>query len=239
MKKLLLTLSVLLFSAATFAQEVPVAATEKPRRSEPAPEPELRQDSVPWSKSVPDRVERVVFYLDSPAEPSGYTVRTNLLYDAFLLPTLGVEWRVNRNVGVKLDGSLAWWGNEKGKVQKMWLVNPEVRWYLDEVENLYVGAGGNYGEYNTYGYLLGKLWPDNTGYQGKLWGAGLTVGYQLNLPYGFSLDFNLGLGYTNFKSDSFSMVDEVRVYKEMNKSRNFWGPTQAGVNLIWTIGGDQ
>lgn len=37
-------------------------------------------------------------------------VRTNLLYDAFLLPTLGVEWRVNRYVGIKVDGSLNYRG---------------------------------------------------------------------------------------------------------------------------------
>ena len=59
-----------------------------------------------------------------------FAVRTNVLYDAFLLPTVGVEWRMNENVGIKLDGSLAWWGGNHGKVQKMWLVNPEVRWYL-------------------------------------------------------------------------------------------------------------
>lgn len=53
-----------------------------------------------------------------------FAVRTNVLYDAFLLPTLGVEWRMNENVGIKLDGSLAWWGGNHGKVQKMWLVNP-------------------------------------------------------------------------------------------------------------------
>lgn len=48
----------------------------------------------------------------------GFALRTNLLYDAFLLPTLGVEWRVNRNWGIKLDGSLSWWGSSSDKVQK-------------------------------------------------------------------------------------------------------------------------
>ena len=48
-----------------------------------------------------------------------FAVRTNVLYDAFLLPTLGVEWRMNENVGIKLDGSLAWWGGNHGKVQKI------------------------------------------------------------------------------------------------------------------------
>ena len=45
-----------------------------------------------------------------------FAVRTNVLYDAFLLPTLGVEWRMNENVGIKLDGSLAWWGGNHGAV---------------------------------------------------------------------------------------------------------------------------
>ena len=96
-----------------------------------------------------------------------FAVRTNVLYDAFLLPTLGVEWRMNENVGIKLDGSLAWWGGNHGKVQKMWLVNPEVRWYLLREKRFYVGASGTYGEYNIYKYPLGSILLKDTGYQGK------------------------------------------------------------------------
>lgn len=75
------------------------------------------------------------------------------------------------------------------------------------------------------------------GYQGDLWGAGVTVGYQLRLSRRFSVDFNLGLGYTRCDYDSFKMIDGVRVYKDRNQSKNFWGPTQAGISLVWTIGG--
>lgn len=171
-----------------------------------------------------------------PAKPYCFAVRTNVLYDAMLLPTLGVEWRVNRNLGIKLDGSRAWWGSETGKVQKIWLVNPEVRWYLLRDKRFYLGASGNYGQYNMYKYPIGSIVSKDTGYQGDLWGAGLTVGYQLYLSRHFSLDFNLGLGYTHFDYDTFRMIDGVRVYKDRNQSKNFWGPTQAGVNLIWTIG---
>lgn len=163
-------------------------------------------------------------------------VRTNVLYDAFLLPTLGVEWRVNRDLGVKLDGSLSWWGGEHGRVQKMWLVNPEVRWYLLDKKRFYVGASGSYGEYNLYKYMLGGIVSKDTGYQGKLWNAGLTVGYQLYLSRGFSIDFNLGLGYTRSEYDSFGMTDGIRVYKKRNRTKNLWGPTQAGISLVWTIG---
>lgn len=172
-------------------------------------------------------------------KPYCVAVRTNLLYDAFLLPTLGVEWRINTHVGIKLDGSLSWWGGEHDKVQKMWLVNPEVRWYLLDKKRFYVGASGSYGEYNIYKYMLGNLLKDDTGYQGKLWNAGVTVGYQLFLSRNFSVDFNLGLGYTRSEYDSFVMTDGVRVYKDRNKSKSFWGPTQAGISLVWTIGGNK
>ena len=33
------------------------------------------------------------------------------------------------------------------------------------------------------------------------------------------------------------MTDGMRVYKDRNESKNFWGPTQAGISFMWTIGG--
>lgn len=173
------------------------------------------------------------------AKPYCLAVRTNLLYDAMLLPTLGVEWRINGNVGIKLDGSLSRWGSSTGKVQKMWMLNPEVRWYLLRDKRFYAGVSGNYGEYNIYKYVLGSILSKDTGYQGKLWNAGLTVGYQLPFSRHFAVDFNLGLGYTRSEHDSFTMTDGVRVYKERNHTKNFWGPTQAGISLVWTIGGNK
>lgn len=172
-------------------------------------------------------------------QPYRFAVRTNVLYDAFLLPTLGVEWRMNENVGIRLDGSLSWWGGEHDKVQKMWLLNPEVRWYLLHDKRFYVGASGSYGEYNIYKYMLGGIVSKDTGYQGTMWNAGLTVGYQLPLSRCFSIDFNLGLGYTRSEYDSFSITDGVRVYEESNKTKKFWGPTQAGISLVWTIGNNR
>ena len=195
----------------------PVAEAELPRESQPAATPESIQRDAPY----------------------GFAVRTNLLYDALLMPTLGVEWRFNEHVGIRLDGSLSWWGGKHDKVQKMWLLNPEVRWYLLREKRFYVGASGSYGEYNIYKYMLGGIVSKDTGYQGTMWNAGLTVGYQLPLSRCFSIDFNLGLGYTRSEYDSFSITDGVRVYEESNKTKKFWGPTQAGISLVWTIGNNR
>ncbi len=231
---------------------LPVTVSVEPRKQDPAPAPkpvpEPQPEPTPKIEPMPDTVVDVIPAPAAPAKPYCLAVRTNLLYDALLLPTLGVEWRASRSVGVKLDASGSNWGDETGKVQKMWIVNPEVRWYMGKAKRFYLGASGNFGEYNTYGYLLGKLYPQTTdhngkkgktGYQGKLWNAGLTVGYQLYLSRSFSLDFNLGLGYTSFEYDSFNVVDKVRVFNKKEQSKDFWGPTQAGINLIWTIGGNK
>ena len=207
----------------------PKLVKEEPRCEEP-PVEERQPESVVEQQPEP------VVEIAVPAKFYCFAVRTNLLYDAFLLPTLGVEWRVNRHIGIKVDGSHSWLGNEKGKVQKIWLVSPEVRWYLLNNKRFYVGVGANIGEYNIYKGMLGSLFSDDTGYQGKLWGAGLTVGYQLCLSHRFSFDFNLGLGYTRMEYDRFTVSNKVRVFKDRDKTKNFWSPTQAGISLIWTIG---
>jgi len=204
--------------------------TEPQPERKPEPEPVVEKQPEPEiTISEPARL----------AKPYCLAIRTNLLYDAFLTPILGVEWRINESVGIKLDGSLTWWGDKKGKVQKMWLISPEARWYMGGAKRFYLGLGGNYSEYNIYKGMIGGMFPDDTGYQGKLYGGGLTVGYQLPLSKSFGIDFNLGLGYTHFEYDSFTVINETRVFKDKDKTKNSWGPTQAGISLVWTIGGDK
>jgi hypothetical protein len=221
-----------------------------PAREEPKePEAEVKPEPVSEQPPVEERKpEPVVEQQPDPAvaEPSPrgtshycLAVRTNLLYDAFLLPTLGAEWRISQRTGIKVDGTRSWWGDRHGKVQKIWFVNPELRHYMTSQKRFYLGASANFGEYNIYKGMAGSFFSGDTGYQGDLWSAGLTAGYQLFLSRNFSLDFNLGLGYTNLHYDSFTISNQTRVYKEKNKSKDFYGPTQAGINLVWTIGGQK
>lgn len=206
------------------AKEQPIVQ-EPPATVQSAHQPE--PESQPTTKPQPLQI----------AHSYGFAVRTNLLYDAFLLPTLGLEWRISNSVGVKLDGSLSRWGGNSDKAQDIWLLNPEVRWYLLSNKRFYIGASGNYGGYDVYGnYPVGSLFHEDTGYKGTVWGAGVTVGYQLRLLQSLSLDFNLGLGYTRYEYDSFQMIRGARVYKQQDASKNYWGPTQAGISLIWTFG---
>ena len=221
MKKVLLVLAVILFPTGTlFAQTSPPESVSE--------------------VTLQERTEQSVVL----KKDSYFSLRTNRLYDAFLILAIGADWRMSDEIGVKLDVGFSHWGAETGKVQKILFLNPEVRWYLGTEKKFYVGIGGNYGKYNTYGYLLGSFYSEtvaqdgyirNTGYQGSLWNVGVTAGYQLKLIKCLSLDFNLGLGCTSFKYDSFNMIERVRIYNKKDQTKKFWGPTQAGVSLVWAI----
>ena len=227
------------------AKAAPLPVAEKPKEEAPPAAAEKKtteKKTVTVEETITENAPAKAVAPAPPAEPESparlyrFAIRTNLLHDALLLPALGAEWRVNRHVGIRLDGSLARWNGDRGKVQKVWLLNPEARWYLLDGKRFYAGVSGSYGEYNIYKYPIGSFLSKDTGYQGTTWSAGVTTGYQLYLSRCFSIDFNLGLGYTRFDHDTFDAVEGTRRYKERGKTKNFWGPTQAGISLVWTTG---
>lgn len=164
---------------------------------------------------------------EAKATPYHFALRANLLRWATLTPDLGVEWRINRHVGITVNGSYTSWtwsGNERRYA--LWEVNPEVRYYIGKEKRGYVGAMYKVGSFN---YMFSE-----TGRQGDLMGGGITGGYQLKLNKALMLDFSLGLGYVRADSEKYKVIDGVRV-RDGKESKNWWGPTQAGVTLVWTI----
>ncbi len=161
------------------------------------------------------------------ATPYHFALRANLLRWATLTPDLGVEWRINRHVGIAVNGSWTSWSwDDKNRRYALWEVTPEVRYYIGKEKRGYIGAMYKAGQFN---YKL-----SDTGRQGDLMGGGLAGGYQLELNKALSLDFNLGIGYIHADTEKYTVIDGVRV-KRGKESKNWWGPTQAGVTLVWTI----
>lgn len=138
-----------------------------------------------------------------------------------------MEWRINRNVGIVVNGSwTSWTWNDKDRRYALWEVNPEVRYYIGKEKRGYIGAMYKVGGFN---YKF-----SGTGKQGDLMGGGITGGYQLKLNKALALDFSLGLGYVRADSEKYTVIDGVRV-RQGKESKNWWGPTSAGVTLVWTI----
>ena len=159
-----------------------------------------------------------------------FAFRANLLRWATLTPDLGIEWRISPSVGIAFNGTYTHWSWENwNKHWDVWEIRPEVKWYLGDLKNFYVGAMFHMGEYN---YKIS--W---NGYQGSVIGGGALIGYQLRLSDAFSMDFGLGLGATHTVYDQywFNRPERKNVYTLRNETENVWGLTHLGVTLVWTV----
>ena len=169
---------------------------------------------------------------DTPSETKITTdyhlsLRANLLRWATLTPDLGLEWRICPSCGIAVNGSwTSWTWSDKDRRYALWEVAPEIRYYMGKKKAWYLGAMFKAGQFN---YKLSE-----TGKQGDLMGGGITAGYQLRLNKALALDFNLGLGYLNADFEKYEVIDGVRV-RCGNETKNWWGPINAGVTLVWKL----
>ena len=155
------------------------------------------------------------------------SLRANLLRWATLTPDLGLEWRICPSWGIAVNGSWTSWSwSDKDRRYALWEVAPEVRYYMGEKKAWYLGALFKAGQFN---YKISE-----TGKQGDLMGGGITTGYQLRLNKALTLDFNLGLGYLNADFEKYEVIDGVRV-RCGNETKNWCGPINAGVTLVWKL----
>lgn len=155
------------------------------------------------------------------------SLHANLLRWATLTPDLGLEWRICPSWGIAVNGSWTSWSwNDKDRRYALWEVAPEIRYYMGEKKAWYLGAMFKAGQFN---YKLSE-----TGKQGDLMGGGITTGYQLRLNKALTLDFNLGLGYLNADFEKYEVIDGVRV-RCGNETKDWCGPINAGVTLVWKL----
>ena len=183
-----------------------------------------KADTTYTFRSVP---QKDMFYVPWIGNDTEISLRANLLRWATLTPDLGVEWRICPSWGIAVNGSWTSWSwNDKDRRYALWEVAPEIRYYMGEKKAWYLGAMFKAGQFN---YKISE-----TGKQGDLMGGGITTGYQLRLNKALALDFNLGLGYLNADFEKYEVIDGVRV-RCGNETKNWCGPINAGVTLVWKL----
>ena len=205
--------------AAERAAEERRLAAEKAEAERIAREEEVGQAQEVASDSKPKATKK--------PEDYHFALRTNLLRWATLTPDLGVEWRVNPKWGILVDGSwTSWTWQDKVRRYALWEVTPEVRYYMGKEKRGYLGAMYKAGHFNYKLSDMGKL--------GDLMGGGLTGGYQLRLNNALSLDFSVALGCLHVDYEQYEVIDGVRV-RAGKVTKNWWGPIDAGVTLVWKM----
>lgn len=169
-------------------------------------------------------------------------LKTNLLYDALLSPTLGVEVGLAPKWSIDVSATLNNWAvNDKRWKQMM--VQPEARyWFCKRFFGNFLGVhaiGGRYnfghldiGGHNFLGTDLKML--ENHRLQGWMAGAGVAYGYSWILDKHWNIEAEIGVGWIYTRYDKFECKDCGKKIEE-NVPHNYVGPTKAAVNLIYVF----
>lgn len=164
-------------------------------------------------------------------------IKTNLLYDAALVPNIGIEFPLDRQWSVGGNWMYAWWSN-KSKHRYWRIYGGELfcRHYFGSLAKREALSGHHielYGQLLTYDFE----W-DKTGYLSPFsYGAGVAYGYSIPLNRAFNLDLTVGAGYLG--GEYYTYTPQGGCYKwESTRMRNWVGITKAEVSLVWLIDWD-
>ena len=162
----------------------------------------------------------------------GTLLKTNVLYDATGTFNAGLEFGLSQKWSLDLSGNYNPWEFSGNRKMKHWLVQPELRyWLCDRFNGHFVGLHAHGGEYNVGGIKLFDL--EDRRYEGWFAGGGLSYGYHLILNHRWSLEATIGLGYTYIDYAKFDC--EKCGSRLKDGTRNWFGPTKAGLSLIYVI----
>ena len=169
-------------------------------------------------------------------KPRYWSMKTNALYDAMLIPNVGVEYSIDKKWSVAANWMYAWWSNSgKDNFWRIYGGDVEARYWFGKAAKEKPLQGhhvGVYGQLLTYDLELG-----GRGYLGDKWSyaVGVAYGYSMPIARRLNLDFSLGIGYLSGKYQEYTPVEGHYVW-QATKNRRWFGPTKAEVSLVWLWG---
>lgn len=199
----------------------------------------IRQDEIcPEDSVIILKVESV------PSFPFRMAVRTNLLYDALLVPNIGAEFYLGKGFSIGGNWMYAWWrNNSRHRYWRIYGGELAMRKYFSRPGGGSPLSGhhlGVYGQVFTYdfetgrkGYMGGR--PGGTLWEKMNYGAGVEYGYSLPIARKLNLDFVIGLGYWGGTYYEYEPMNNHYVWRQ-TRQRHRFGPTKAEVSLVWLLG---
>ena len=147
-----------------------------------------------------------------------FAVKSNLLYDATATINLGVEMELSKKWTLDLSGNYNRWKFGDDMRWKHWMVQPEARYWLCEKFNgHFLGVHAHYADYNVGGIKFLSKNMENYRYQGNLYGAGLSYGYQWLLSNRWSMEAVIGVGWAHLDYDNYPCASCGTVQKSESK----------------------
>ncbi|MDR0811232.1 MAG: DUF3575 domain-containing protein, partial [Paludibacter sp.] len=156
------------------------------------PDEILRRDTV--------YITRFVQQEQNNKNPFYFALKTNLIYDAALLPNLTAEFYLGRQWSLAVEGNLSWWIFDEPK-QNWWYHRIQAggvelrKWFASP----YPLQGHAIGLYTLYGNYDVRLFTADEHSKGWLsyqsYSAGLSYAYAMPIAKHFNLEFGLAFGY--------------------------------------------
>lgn len=185
-------------------------------------------------------------YAATPSRPFYMNLKSNLIYDALALPSVGAEFYVGKNWSVGINWTYGWWSkNDRHRYWRAYGGDLNVRrWFGRQADEKpltghHIGA---YGGVVTYDFEFG-----GKGYMGglphkTLWSrcnylCGIEYGYTLPVSRRINFDFTIGVGYLGGEYLEYTPQDNHYVW-QATKRFHWFGPTKAEISLVWLIGND-
>ena len=175
-----------------------------------------------------------------------FVIKTNLLYDLTTTMNLGVEFGLSNQFTLDLSGSYNPWEFSDNRKMKLWMAQPELRWWTcrrfsGHFWGFHIHGGQfNFGGMLPWGFRTGKMFGKIENkeilthrYQGSFVGAGIGYGFHWLLGKRWGLEAEIGFGYTRLFYDKYRCIKCAK--KIDTGSIDFLGPTKAAVSLVYVI----
>lgn len=212
----------------------------EPKREAPKFEPIISQASIPVPSAYFEKESIDILPNEAPVEISTlkeedtrsfnfpFILKSNLIYDAMLAPSLEIEYVINDRWSAGVETSIAWWhNNNKPWFYQIATLIPEVRYRIDARKQ---------GHYHSVGLFGGAGWYDleykKTGYQGELWMAGLSYSYSFPINKLLGFEAGIGLGFMSAKYEEYLPQDGHFAYQQTTRT-NFFGPLRLKFALVF------
>lgn len=157
-------------------------------------------------------------------------LKTNIIYDLALMPSLEAEYMINDRWSVNAEGEVAWWRKKsKHKYYQIATLSPEVRYWFKTKKRWHGHYVGLFGGGSWYDLENGKR-----GYKGEFWKAGLSYGYMFPIGRSLSFEAGVGLGFLRTWYEEYLPIDGHYVYQQSSRT-NWVGPVKLKFTLVWRL----
>lgn len=161
-----------------------------------------------------------------------FAIKTNALYWAMTTANLGFEVGLSKKLTLDVSGNYNPWEFSNNKQIKHWLVQPELRyWLCERFYGHFFGLHAHYAEANVSNLNIFGL--GDYRYQGNIYGASISYGYQWILNKRWSMEATVGVGYARLNFDKYNCgTCGSKIGKE---HKNYFGPTKIALSIIYVI----